>query len=175
MRLILKGTDFSDMSVKKLDPIIVINAAEICSAGDNSIRYRNYNNISQFNSFGKDIAQNKECVLIFDVRDYVGKTLSMKACELYLTDFYANCFASDADIEEIKAYAQRATGLGPSEQGGALENKVTDIDNFMISISNYAPNTIERVVPANAKYLIITNASAILGNEDVVVYAIMTE
>lgn len=171
-RLIIKNADFSAQKVTTLSNDVVLKKYGIFTANDNSLRY--YNNVGQSyidnaGSVPYPTATEKECIIIYDVEDFVGKEINIKACHLYVSSNYTMAaFASSIQEDVLSSFAESAKTATEAVLPGPTI--LESVERFNISSANNKITTIQKIVPAGSKYLVFTNASAILPNAEVTVW-----
>jgi hypothetical protein len=166
--IIVPNADFSANAVEKihlntLSPILTLNAGD-----GRQVRYLNMQGSSQVLACYKNKNLQHECVFIYNVEDSSGRTLEITAAHIVVSGAEFCCFASDADLDAIEAYETTAIN-NTSDVGPQLKGEITAVENFNVSEVTNVENTVIKVIPETAKYLIITNAIDIVPADDVIV------
>lgn len=171
-RLIIKNADFSAQKVTTLSNDVVLEKYGIFSANDNTLRY--YNNAGQLyrdnaGSVPYSIATDKECIIIYDVEDFVGEEINIKACHIYIGGNYTMAaFASSIQEAVLSSFTESAKTATEAVLPGPTI--LEPVERFNISTVNNQITTIQKTVPVGSKYLVFTNASAIFPNSEVEVW-----
>jgi len=136
--LIIKGADFSRNSIQesinyKISPFYY-----------HYLSYTVGNNIQRTND------TINEYLVVADVRAYRGKTLKIKTSNYVIADAYYNCFCEDLGIvqyDNIPNLNWEVNEIHPIN---------TVIENFNVSTTDRQPNTITKVIPNTANYVVIS-------------------
>lgn len=96
-----------------------------------------------------------------DVSDYVGKTLSITATQAIIEGasytFFTNELAGGYALDTIPSLQQDSL---PTKTSSGRQHVLDDsiiVEKFVVSTEDKKTNTVQKVVPSNAKYLYFTN------------------
>ena len=146
-RLIIRGADFSDNCIEIGDTI----AMKKSGAGVNYLNYQTTVNSIQRN---RVTAAQTSKLFVFDVNNFVGRTVQITACHAVVSGASYCCFSSDlgtlsfVDIPNL--VGSQATSDMP------LNVQITVVENFNVSVTTKVKNTITKVIPTGANYLLLS-------------------
>lgn len=136
--LIIKGADFSQNSIQesityKISPL-----------------HYHYISYTAGNNIHRTADTYNEYLVVADVRAYRGKTLKIKSSNYVISGAYYDCFSEDLGIVQYDNIPNLNWG----------ENEIhpinTVIESFNVSTTDRQPNTITKVIPNTANYVVIS-------------------
>lgn len=137
--LIIKGADFSQNSIQE--------------SIDYKISPFHYHYLS-YTTTGNNIQRTNDTIneylIVARVSAYRGKTLKIKTSNYVRADAYYNCFSEDLGIvqyDNIPNLNWEINTFNPIN---------TVIENFNVSTTDRQPNTITKVIPNTANYVLIS-------------------
>ena len=156
-RLIFNDVDFSANAVEIITPptpppTSVVLSGKLSGTYVFYLAYQGATNIQEQrpNTSGTTVAANTK-LIVYDVQQYVGKTVEITSANYILSGAVYNCFASSLgnltinDIENL-------SGKNP-----AVVHAITAVESFNVSTTTSgAVTTIQKVIPTDAKYLCVT-------------------
>lgn len=158
--LVIKNADFSTNAVEVVTPPTppgptpapVVLSGKLSGTYVFYLAYQGATNIQEQNPNGPSaaiLANTK--LIVYDVQQYVGKTVRITSANYVLSGALYDCFASSLgnltinDIENL-------SGKNPE-----VFHAITAIESFNVSTTTTgAVTTIEKTIPTGAKYLCVT-------------------
>lgn len=102
--------------------------------------------------------------LAADVSKYVGRNISITATQAVIEGAYysifTNALAGDYSLESLPSLSRASLPETISSGKKHTLNRDIIVDKFVVSTESLKTNTIQKTIPANAKYLYVTNVRA---------------
>lgn len=156
-RLIFNDVDFSANAVEIITPPTppgptptpVVLSGKLSGYCVFYLAYQGATNIQQQASGNQAAGLTK--LIVYDVEQYVGKTVEITSANYVLDGAEYDCFASSLGNLTYDGIEN----LGPHSP--AVANSITVIESFNVSTTTTgAVTTIQKVIPTGAKYLCVT-------------------
>lgn len=148
-RLIIHGSDFSANAASAMPGEIPYKKSGFC------IQYLDYNGNTLIQQLNGDspVATNTR-LLVCDVSNFIGMTISITSANYVLEGAQYDAFVSDLGDLTFDGIPDLAP-IPPKQP--TIFHSVTAIESFNVTTTTTGEvATIQKVVPANAKYLLVT-------------------
>ena len=146
----IQGADFSANSLGAVNTSSNIPVKKT----QTGVQYMDYQGLSAIRQlYSGSSSVNTVKMMVADVSDYVGSTISITSANAIVNGAYYACFASSLgglNFSEIPS-------LSPVSANNGVNTEITKIgDSFNISDNDKTEKTITKVVPQGARYLLFT-------------------
>lgn len=151
--LIIKGADFSTNAT---DVISFDDDTLVMKKSQAGVFFLDYQGSTEIQETKTAPVSTKSKVFVWDVRQYVGRSVKITSANPIVTNANYDCFASDLGTLSFTDIPSLSSANAQSGSGGNTHYPITVISVFNVSSTQNVKGTVTKIIPSGAKYLVVT-------------------
>lgn len=141
-KLIIIGADFSDNCID-------LEGSILETVSGTGVAYLNYS--TTVNSIQRNASTTIK-LFVFDVSNFIGRTVRITGCHAVVTGAIYCCFSSDLGTYSFDDIAD----LEASPTSTSINVEISSVENFNVSVTSKVQNTITKEIPTGGNYLLLS-------------------